>query len=72
MRDTHRSAATQNLHSHDRILRNNMANRSETVLEKSVNSFTEADELMDFAVIWGIQDSPAVQLRLFRPKNPGE
>ena len=27
---------------------------------------------MDFAAIWGIQDSPAVQLRLFQLRNPGD
>ena len=29
-----------------------------------VNNFTDADELMNFAAIWGIQDSPAVRFGL--------
>ena len=36
-------------HSHFRIRTNNMANNSVTILETMVNSFTNADELMDFA-----------------------
>lgn len=34
-----------------------------------VNSFTDADELMNFAATWGIQDSPAVRFRLFQLRN---
>ena len=35
-----------------------------------VNTFTDADELMNFAVTWGIQDWPAVRLRYFQLKIP--
>ena len=37
------------LHSHFRIRTNNMANNFVTILKTMVNSFTNADELMDFA-----------------------
>ena len=37
------------LHSHFRIQTNNMANNFVTILKTMVNSFTNADELMDFA-----------------------
>ena len=46
-----------------------MANSSVTVLEKMVNSFTNADELMHFAATWGLQDSVAVRFRLFQLRN---
>jgi hypothetical protein len=38
--------------------------------EMMVNSFTDADELMNFAATWGIQDSPGVRFRLFQLRNP--
>ena len=34
-----------------------------------VDSFTDADQLMDFAATWGIQDSPVVRLRLYQLRN---
>ena len=43
-----------------------MANNSVTILETMVNSFTNTDELMDFAVTWGLQDSLAVRYKLFQ------
>lgn len=39
------------------------------VFETMLNSFTDADQLMDFAATWGIQDSPALRLRLFQLRN---
>ena len=39
---------------------------SAAVFLNMVNSFTDADQLMDFAATWGIQDSPAVRLRLYQ------
>ena len=42
---------------------------SAAVFLNMVNSFTDADQLMDFAATWGIQDSPAVQLRLYQLRN---
>ena len=41
-----------------------MANNSVTILETMVNSSTNADELMDFAATWGLQDSLAVRYKL--------
>ena len=41
----------------------------EAVFLNMVNSFSDADQLMDFAATWGIQDSPAVRLRLFQLRN---
>ena len=32
-------------------------------------SFTDADEFMDFATTWGIQDSHVVRWRLFQLRN---
>ena len=49
-----------------------MANRSEAILETIVNSFTNADELMDFAATWGIQDFSAVRWRLLQLRNNDE
>ena len=43
-----------------------MANNSVTILETMVNSFTNADKLMDFAATWGLQDSLAVRYKLFQ------
>ena len=43
-----------------------MANDSVTILETMVNSFTNADELMNFAATWGLQDSLAVRYKLFQ------
>ena len=43
-----------------------MANNSVTILETMVNSFTNADELMNFAATWGLQDSLAVRYKLFQ------
>ena len=42
---------------------------SAAVFLNMVNSFTDADQLMDFAATWGIQDSPAVRLRLNQLRN---
>ena len=61
-----RTCYTYFLHSHLRIRTNNMANNSVTILETMVNSFTNADELMDFAATWGLQDSLAVRYKLFQ------
>ena len=46
-----------------------MANNSVTTLETMVNSFTNVDELMDFAATWGLQDSLAVRYKLFQMKT---
>ena len=46
-----------------------MANRSKAVLEMMVISFTDAEELMDFATTWAIQDSQVVRWRLFQLRN---
>ena len=35
-----------------------------------VNTFTDADELTNFAETWGIQDLSAVRFRLFQIRNP--
>ena len=43
-----------------------MANNSVTILKTMVNSFTNADELMNFAATWGLQDSLAVRYKLFQ------
>ena len=43
-----------------------MANNSVTILETMVNSFTNADELMNFSATWGLQDSLAVRYKLFQ------
>ena len=43
-----------------------MANNSVTILETMVNSFTNADKLMNFAATWGLQDSLAVRYKLFQ------
>ena len=42
---------------------------SAAVFLNMVNSFTDADQLMDFAATWGIQDSLAVRLRLYQLRN---
>ena len=42
---------------------------SAAVFLNMVNSFTDADQLMDFAATWGIQDSPVVLLRLYQLRN---
>ena len=42
---------------------------SAAVFLNMVNSFTDADQLMDFAATWGIQDSLAVRFRLYRLRN---
>ena len=42
---------------------------SAAVFLNMVNSFTDADQLMDFAATWWIQDSPAVRLRLYQLRN---
>ena len=42
---------------------------SASVFLNMVNSFTDADQLMDFAATWGIQDSPVVRLRLYQLRN---
>ena len=42
---------------------------SAAVFLNMVNSFTDADQLMDFAATWGIQDSPALRLRLYQLRN---
>ena len=43
-----------------------MANNTVTIHETMVNSFTNADELMNFAATWGLQDSLAVRYKLFQ------
>ena len=43
-----------------------MANNSVTILETMVNSFTNVDELMNFAATWELQDSLAVRYKLFQ------
>ncbi len=40
-----------------------------SIIEMMVNSFTDADELMNFAATWGIQDSREVRFRLFQIRN---
>ena len=47
-----------------------MENISAAVFETMVNSFTDADELMNFPMTWGLLESPAVRLRLFQLRNP--
>ena len=47
-----------------------MENISAAVFETMVNSFTDADELMNFAMTWGLLESPMVRLRLFQLRNP--
>ena len=42
---------------------------SAAVFLNMVNSFTDADQLMDFAATWGIQYSQAVRLRLYQLRN---
>ena len=42
-----------------------MENISAT-FEMMVNSFTDADQLMNFAATWGIQESPLVRFRLYQ------
>ena len=42
---------------------------SAAVFLNMVNSFTDADQLMDFAATWGIQDSLAVRFRLYQLRN---
>lgn len=56
-------------HSDFRTQTSSMENFSVT-FEMMVNSFTDADELMNFAARWGIQDSPGVRFRLFQLRNP--
>ena len=46
-----------------------MENISAAVFETMVNSFTDADELLKFAMTWGLLESPAVRLRLFQLRN---
>ena len=58
------------LHCHVRIHPNSMEFTSIGEFETLVNYFTDADQLMDFAATWEIQDSPAVLLRLYRLRNP--
>ena len=43
-----------------------MANNSFTILETMVNPFTNADDLMNFAATWGLQDLLAVRYKLFQ------
>ncbi len=38
-------------------------------VELMVNSFTDEEDLMNFAATWGIQDSPVVRFRLFQLRN---
>jgi hypothetical protein len=38
--------------------------------EMIADTFTDADELMNFAATWGIQDSPGVRFRLFQLRIP--
>ncbi len=45
-----------------------MENISAT-FDAMVNSFNDADDLMNFAATWGIQESPAVRFRLFQLRN---
>ena len=45
---------------------------SAAVFLNMVNSFTNADQLMDFAATWGIQDSPVVRLRLYQLRNSND
>ena len=47
-----------------------MENISAAVFETMVNSFTDADALLNFAMTWGLLESPAVRLRLFQLRNP--
>ena len=54
------------------IVNNNMEVSSAAVFLNMVNSFTDADQLMDFAATWGIQDSPAVRLRLYQLRNTND
>ena len=58
------------LHCHVRIQTNSMEYTSVGEFETIVNCFTDADQLMDFAATWEIQDLPAVLLRLYRLRNP--
>ena len=46
-----------------------MAKSSEAVLEKILNSFTNADELIVFEATWALQDSVAVRFTLFQLRN---
>ena len=41
----------------------------EHTLEMMVNAFTEAEDLMAFAVAWDIQESPVVRSRLYQLRN---
>ena len=47
-----------------------MENISAAVFETMVNSFTDVDEFMNFAITWGLLESPTVRLRLFQLRNP--
>ena len=47
-----------------------MENISALAFETMGNSFTDADELLNFAMTWGLPESPAVRLRLFQLRNP--
>ena len=47
-----------------------MENISAAVFETMVNSFTDADDLLGFAMTLGLLESPAVRLRLFQLRNP--
>ena len=42
---------------------------SAAVFLNMVNSFTDADQLMDFAATWGIQDSPVVRLIFYQLRS---
>ena len=47
-----------------------MENISSAVFETMVNFFTDADELLNFTMTWGLLESPTVRLRLFQLRNP--
>ena len=55
-------------HSNTRTQAVNMDNIVST-FEIMVNSYTNADELMNFAATMGIQESPSVRFRLFQLQN---
>ena len=58
------------LQCHVRNQTNSMEYTSIGEFETLVNYFTDADQLMNFAATWEIQDTPAVLLRLYRLRNP--
>ena len=41
-----------------------------STFEMMVNTFVDADALMNFSATWGLQDSPVVRFRLFQLRNP--